>query len=435
MNKQPRALYLLNFISMWECFSFYGMRALLVLFMVKELMFDESKAFAIYSAYITLAELGGVIGGLAADRYLGFRRAVALGGWTIVLGHLSLAVSDSQIAFFLALALIVIGTSLFRTNIAAFLGTFYEENDLRRDSGYILYYTGMNIGGFLASIFCVIIAEVYGWHAGFGLAAFGMFFGMLAMIAGRKMLTVPKKINSAVKKPTMGELLAAASSAKGSLKVVAIYLFFLVIFFACEEQLGSTLVLFSERFVDRTTLFGTIPAAMLITINPLTILLMGPLVSRFLQMNSMVETKKIGISFVLLAGAFWLLNIGSLYGIEEGVIPIWYAVGSIFLIGLGELFIAPSVFAAASKAAPPELAGVTMGMVTLGFSLANVSSGLLSQLMAVSEETGSLDVYIRGFFVIGLISLAPIIFLFRMKQGRRALRHLENDGLDVANGS
>ncbi len=122
MNKQPRALYLLNFISMWECFSFYGMRALLVLFMVKELMFDESKAFAIYSAYITLAELGGVIGGLAADRYLGFKRAVALGGWTIILGHLSVAVSDSQIAFFLALALIVIGTSLFRTNIAAFLG-------------------------------------------------------------------------------------------------------------------------------------------------------------------------------------------------------------------------------------------------------------------------------------------------------------------------
>ena len=140
---------------------------------------------------------------------------------------------------------------------------------------------------------------------------------------------------------------------------------------------------------------------------------MGPLVSRFLQKAMIVDTKKIGISFILLAAAFWLLNIGSLYGIENGVIPIWYAVGGIFLIGLGELFIGPTVFAAAAKAAPPQLAGVTMGMVTLGFSLANACSGMLSQLMAVSEETGSLDVYIKGFFVLGLVSLAPLIFLLR----------------------
>lgn len=422
MIKQPRALYLLNFISMWECFSYFGMRALLVLFMVKELMFDESKAFAIYSAYITLTELGGVIGGLMADRYLGFRRAVALGGWTIVVGHLCLAASGSQMAFFLALALIVIGTSLFRTNIAALLGTFYEKNDLRRDSGYTMYYAGMNIGGFLAAIFCVIVAEVYGWHAGFGLAAFGMFAGMLAMFAGRTILAAPEKVNPVLKRPTVGELLSAAISAKEALKHVALYVFFLVVFYACEEQLGSTIVLFSERFVDRATPFGTIPPAMLITVNPLTILLMGPFVSRFFQKYPMVETKKIGISFTLLTSAFLLLNIGSIFGFVEGVISIWYAIGSIFLIGLGELFIAPTVFASASKAAPPKLAGLTMGMVTLGFSLANASSGFLSQLMAVSEEAGSLDVYIQGFFVVGLIALAPIVFLFRTKQRKRILK-------------
>ena len=416
MIKQPRALYLLNFISMWECFSYFGMRALLVLFMVKELMFDESKAFAIYSVYITLSELGGIIGGIVADRYLGYRRAVAFGGWTIVVGHLCLAASNSQMAFFLALALIVIGTSLFRTNIAALLGTFYEKNDLRRDSGYTMYYAGMNVGGFLAAIFCVIFAEVYGWHAGFGLAAFGMFAGMLAMIAGRTILAAPEKVNPLLKRPTVGELLSAAISAKETLKYVVLYIFFLVIFYACEEQLGSTLVLFSERFVDRATIFGTIPPAMLITVNPLTILLMGPFVSRFLQKYPMVVTKKIGISFTLLAAGFLLLNIGNVFGFFEGVISIWYALGSIFLIGLGELFIGPTVFSAASKNAPPKLAGLTMGMVTLGFSLANAFSGFLSQLMAVSEEAGSLDVYIRGFFVVGLIALAPIVFLFRTKQ-------------------
>ncbi len=421
MIKQPRALYLLNFISMWECFSYYGMRALLVLFMVKELMFDESKAFAIYSIYITLAELGGVVGGVVADRYLGYKKAVAFGGWTIVVGHLCLAASGSQTTFFLALALIVIGTSLFRTNIAAFLGTFYEKNDLRREPGYTMYYAGMNAGGFLAAIFCVIVAEAYGWHAGFGLAAFGMFAGMLAMIAGRTILAVPEKGNPEQTKPTVRELLSAAVSAKEALKCVALYIFFLIVFYACEEQLGSTLVLFSDRFVDRATFFGTIPPAMLITVNPLTILLMGPFVSKFLQKYPMVETKKIGIGFILLAAAFLLLNFGAVFDVGENVISIWYAIGSIFLIGLGELFIGPTVFAAASKAAPPKLAGLTMGMVTLGFSLANVSSGFLSQLMAVSEEAGSLDVYIQGFFVVGLIALAPIVFLFRIKQRERIL--------------
>ncbi len=415
MDKQPRGLYLLNFISMWECFSYFGMRALLVLYMIKELKFGESKSFAIYSIYLTLAELGGVFGGVIADRYLGFRKAVAFGGWAMILGHLCLAGFDSQISFFLALALIVIGTSFFRTNIAALLGTLYEENDLRRDSGYTLYYAGMNVGGFLASIFCVIVADVYGWHAGFGLAALGMFVGMLAMVIGRNSLTVPGKVDFVANKPSLKELLAAALKAKEALKSVALFMVFLIVFFACEEQLGSSMVLFSERYVDRVTIFGTIPAAMLMTITPLTILLMGPFVSRFLQKYPLVDTKKIGISFVLLAAAFWLLNIGSVFGVVDGVVPIGYAVGSIFLIGLGELFIGPTIFAAASKASPPQLAGLTMGMVTLGFACANITSGFLSQLMAISEEAASLDVYIGGFFVVGLVALAPIFYLLSIK--------------------
>ncbi len=405
---------------MWECFSYYGMRTLLVLFMIHELHFNDSKALAIYAAYITLAEFGGVVGGFIADRFLGLKNAVAWGGWTIVLGHISLAISNSQSAFFLALGMIVVGTSLFRTNIAALLGTFYEDNDPRRDTGYTLYYAGMNIGGVLASIFCGIVGEVYGWHAGFGLAALGMLSGNIALILGKKIFANQLK-TQLKEKTTVREILCSASIAKQGLKQFAFYISFLMLFYACEEQLGSTLVLFSERHINRETLFGTIPAASLVTINPLTILVVGPLIYRLLQEFTLTPTLKIAISFVLLGIAFCILNLGCILGATDDIIPLSYAVGSIFLIGVGELFIGPTVFASASKAAPRALAGLTMGMVTLGYSLANLLSGLISQLMAVTDEATSLEVYAGGFNMIGLMALSLAFILFKINQRQRVI--------------
>jgi POT family proton-dependent oligopeptide transporter len=359
MSKQPKALYLLNFVSMWECFSFYGMRALLVLYMVHALKFSDEYALFIYALYITLVELGGVVGGYVADRYLGLKAAIVLGGITIACGHIALSMS-----FFVGLGLIVLGTSFFRSNVAALVGHFYEKDDPRLARGYTLYYTGINVGGFLATIACTVVAEVYGWHAGLSLAAFGMLLGLIVLFFGRSVLihTAPSE------KMRVGKV--------QGIKRLGLYLLFLVLFYMCEEQLGSSLVLFGERHVDRTTLFGTIPAASLITFNPLTILLVGPFVSKI----PLKEMTKIALSFLLLAASFLILYLATYW--EQ--VPLFYAVCSIVLLSCGELLLGPTVLAAVADAVPKSCSGVAMGMVALGYSLANAASGFLSQVMSNS---------------------------------------------------
>lgn len=457
MKTQPKALFLLNFVSMWECFSYYGMRVLLVLYMVGELGYSDEKAFGMYALYITLVELGGVIGGIAADRYLGLKRAIVLGGITIVLGHVCMTLPDSQMLFILGLGLIVAGTGLFRSNVTALLGEFYDKNDPQRAAGYTLFYTGINIGGFLASVACGIVGEVYGWHAGFGLAALGMLSGLVVLYFGRAILgtkgELEKPAKSATKIGTLGLGFAAPLAAamiyyyrevapivpaaiggllyyvysqikktsletKAGYKRLGIYLVFLVLYYGCEEQLGSSLVLFAERHVDRGTPFGIIPAASLVTCNPLTILAIGPLFSGLLRKLPLTGFTKIGISFLMLGGAFCVLYIGTLLADQGQEVPLAYAMSSIVLISLGELLIGPTVFATASEVAPKALSGLIMGAVSLGYSLANMFSGLLSQMMTVTDSMQSLEVYKSGFGAIatGAFALSALLFIITTRK-------------------
>lgn len=453
MNKQPKALYLLNFVSMWECFSYYGMRVLLVLYMVHQLHYREDKAFGMYALYTTLVELGSVVGGIAADRFLGLKKSIVIGGIIIALGHLSLTFSD---LFFLGLGFIIVGTSLFRSNVPAFLGQFYDEHDPRKERGYSLYYIGINLGGFLASILCGIVGEVYGWHAGFGLASFGMISGLIVLFMGRKIMLqkceIKPSMPNAVKWGAFGAALAApvaalmiyhyqvvtllvpfgaalllyyiwreirASSAlvMENYKKLALYLVFLILFYGCEEQLGSTLLLFGERHVERGTIFGAIPAASLITFNPLTILLIGPLFSKIVEKIRLESLTKIGISFAFLAAAFAILYAASLFPNKENEILLFYAIVSIILISLGELLLAPTVYLTASEIAPKSLSGLIMGAVSLGYSLANLFSGLLSQMMAVTTPDESLHVYMRGFITIAISAAAlSCIIIYQRKK-------------------
>lgn len=450
MKSQPKALYLLNFVSMWECFSYYGMRVLLVLYMVKELAYSDEKAFGMYALYTTLVELGGVVGGIAADRFLGLKRSIVLGGITIALGHICMALSD---AFLLGLGCIIAGTSLFRSNITALVGQFYEENDPRRNAGYTLLYTGINIGGFIAAILCGIVGEVYGWHAGFGLAALGMLSGLIVLYFGRNILTnygsIAKPIRCANTAGVGILVVAAIASAYGlanyqhvtyivpvvafgvlyymytqiknaspqemqGYKRLGLYLVFLVLYYGCEEQLGSSLVLFGERHVDRNTLFGVIPAASLVTCNPLTILLMGPLVAKLVQKIYVPDFVKIGIGFGLLALAFGTLYMGCV--VSDQMVPLAFTIVSIVCISLGELLIGPTVFVTASVVAPRAMSGLIMGAVSIGYSLANLFSGALSQMMTVSEQDTSIQVYSNGFLLIALGALAVCALLLNKKK-------------------
>lgn len=456
---QPKALYLLNFVSMWECFSYYGMRVLLILYMTQELEMSDAQAFGLYALYTTLVEFGGVIGGAVADRLVGLKRAIAYGGWTIALGHILMALPQSNFTFFLGLGAIVAGTAFFRANVPAFLGKFYEENDPRRDAGYTIYYTGINIGGFLAALSCGIVAELYGWHAGFGLAALGMLSGNIALAAGSRWLKAdnveePRQTDALAKGLICTAMLAlltplsalalyfydfvlqyfalllplAAYYVYGSVRrctkdekrklvVLLGLLCFLVLFYACEEQLGSSLVLFSERHADRTTFLGIIPSASLINFNPLTILILGPLLSCTLQKFALTTLQKIAIAFALLSAAFTVLFANCYEAEENAIIPLIFVIVSVMLISAGEIFIGPTIYAAASQAAPKALAGIAMSLVTIAYALANLLSGAISQTMAITDEAASISIYANAFYIIGLLAalLAASILILNKK--------------------
>lgn len=200
MRNHPKGLYILFFAEMWERFSYYGMRALLILYLTKHFLFERGDAFGIYGAYTTLVYITPVIGGMLADRYLGQRKAVLIGAILLVLGHLGMAVEGEPVTdpnlrdpfvmnvFYLSLALIIAGVGFLKANISTIVGELYAKTDSRRDGAFTLFYVGINLGAFLGALLAGFLGETYGWKYGFGLAGIGMLAGLLVFIWGKPLL-------------------------------------------------------------------------------------------------------------------------------------------------------------------------------------------------------------------------------------------------------
>jgi proton-dependent oligopeptide transporter, POT family len=412
-------LFLLVFTQLWESFSFFGMRVLLVLYLVSELGYADSHAIALYALYTTLIELSALLGGYCGDRWLGPRRAVLLGGLQISLGHLLLTFSSDDLLFVGALGSIVCGASLFRTNLKAMVGQLYPDKSSGRDSGFTLLYTAINCGGFLAALLCGLVAEHYGWHAGFGLAAVGMLFGMalfLLLYPSESMLTDPvaflwaihwkkaivavitavivlgaalcyyQQVQRVALPITLTALIALLLHLRQQLAFrrwlsLAWMLVLLVVYFTFEELLGSILMLFVERRVDRVVLGISLPTASLAAINPLVIICLGPLLALYMKRRRIAPVISLALPFLLIGLAFLILHVAAAVEPVEAL-PVIF---SFALIAMGELLLAPAVLSFCAEAAPPKAQGLTMGLVTAAFALANLLSGLISQ-QAIQED-------------------------------------------------
>lgn len=453
--RQPKALYLLFAVKMWECFSFYGMRALMVLYLINQLGVEDLRAYGIYAIYGSLVEFGGVLGGRFADRFLGLRQSIVYGGWLIAAGHILLSMHTDSWAFFGGLALIVVGSGLFSTNISALLGLFYDEDDPRREVGFTLFYVGINIGAFLASLLCGVIGELYGWHYGFGLAAVGMIAGNILFLCCRNLLEGKGELLQKVsqnREKILGYallLLALPMSAlmiawenifmqvmpclslvcvlylgrkmmqsgcfsKEKLINLGMYLAALALFFAAEDQTASALLVFSERYATETIAGIALPTTTLLSLNPFVIIVGGSLVSR-------LNTGKNGSFWLVIAGlllaaaVFAALTIACYFPNQEGLVPLAIVAGAILTISSGEVLLAPAIFSYFSEASPKEWLGTTMGLLPLGFSLGNVLSGFLSQSMFVPESgtADHLEIYGNGFSHLSLLlgAMALVIFV------------------------
>jgi POT family proton-dependent oligopeptide transporter len=443
----PRGVIFLSLVQMWESFSFFGMRALLVLYLISQLGFSAAQAFLLYTLYVAFVKVFAALGGYVADRFLGYKRAVLLGGVSIALGHILLTFSSISFLFYLGLGSIVCGSALFRVSLQAILGLLYEKGDSRREKGFTLLYVGMNLGGLLAAVLCGFVAHLYGWHVGFGLAAFGMVVSMVLFSCKIKTVLVS---DIAKKAPLVISLLACIcacagvgtllsyfqivhsfalplgilslvllliklgkSMTKQLLAALAAAFFLLISYFTAEELWGSLLMVFSEMHIARTVFGIEIPSAVIAAINPLTIILVGPFLGKF--RSSLLV--RLSLAFLCLSAAFFILYVASILS-SPSILYLVFGLGS---IALGELFIAPSVMSFASKAAPKERSGMMMGATTLAFSMGSLLSGEVTKI-SVNTSTIFLGIGSTALGIFLVLLSGSVMKAFRKIEWKRTLQ-------------
>ena len=436
-KKNPHSLSTLFFTEMWERFSYYGMRALLVLYLVNSQNYSESDALHIYAVYTGLVYLTPLIGGYLADRFLGSQKAIFIGGLTMMIGHFLMAFPNF---LYLAIGMLIIGNGYFKPNISTLLGRLYKPDDVRRDSGFSIFYVGINLGAFLAPLIVGYVGETINWHYGFAIAGFGMLAGLIQFYIGQNKIikedisSQSKKLNPAdwgiitlvslINLPLIlvilelnqiindffFEILAILIiliffyfitkkkqllTVKKDIKRIAyigILSIFVIFFWVGFEQAGGSLTLFANNSVDRNFLGFVIPASFFQSINPLIIILIGPMIANFWlsvdrSKNKINTSQKMGLGLLLLASGFFLIML--INNSSETSISLWWLVGVYFLHTMGELCLSPIGLSMVSKVSPKKIASLMMGFWFLSSAVANFTAGKLPAIL----ESNNLDLF------------------------------------------
>ncbi|NMW32518.1 peptide MFS transporter [Altererythrobacter sp. RZ02] len=484
----PKGLFLLFLAEMWERFSYYGMRALLIFYLVQHWMFSDSEASVIYGAYTALVYITPVVGGYLADRYLGQRKAVVFGAVLLTFGHFFMAFegdggqADPFInVFWLALALIIVGSGFLKANISVIVGQLYSRTDIRRDPAYTIFYMGINVGAATASIICGFLGQTYGWEYGFGLAGFGMLIGLVFFVLGKPLLMGkgepkdPAKIAGGKEWGIYGAGLAMVLLCWTAIQFqelvgivlgifgggLVLYVLFTavtklapeerdrifaamfliltsIVFWALFEQAGSSLNLFTDRHVET----GGVNASMFQSINAIYIVLLAPVFAMMWQSLARKGAEpstpmKFGLAIIQVGLGFLVL----VWGAESVGVNVPTPVIFIFLIYLlhttGELCLSPVGLSAMNRLAPAHMASLIMGTWFFASALGNFAAGLIASATGgegVGEEAGKqlvLDVYgTVGWYAVG-IGVAVMVISPLVKK----LMHLDTLADDTLAGA
>ena len=441
----PRGLSTLFFTEMWERFSYYGMRAILVLFMTNAVAtggmgLDDVTATAIYGLYTAAVYVVALPGGWVADRLLGLRRAVFWGGVIIALGHFTLAIPNIT-AFYIGLTFIVIGTGLLKPNVSAMVGDLYPEGGERRDAGFSIYYMGINVGGFLGPLVCGYLGEAVDWHLGFGAAGVGMVLGLIQYSVGGRHLGTAGSLRPEMQTPdkrasakrallTAAEAFAALALIAGTLQTMGAiqlslvgfvdwaglfivslagaYLLYVVLFgglttvekkrvgviavlflaAACFwsgfEQAGSSMNLFAERLTRRMIAGWEMPASWLQSVNGVFIILLAPMFSAlwiWLGARNPSIPAKMAYGLVLLGVGFSVLAWGSVHATLENPVSPAWLIVTYFFHTVGELCLSPIGLSSITRLSPARYVGQMMGIWFMGAALGNLVAGRVAGLI------------------------------------------------------
>ena len=444
----PKGLFFLFFAELWERFSFYGMRALLVLYLVDELFNDlengKDVAYEIYAAYGSLVYFTPAIGGMIADRLIGHKNSIMLGALLMCIGHFTMAFQN-EIIFYMSLGLLIIGNGFFKPNISSMVGGLYEQGDVRREGGFTIFYLGINLGAFIAPLICGWLAAKYGWHYGFAAAGIGMAVGMIVFWFGGMMGIYGDQGNQPIEQQTkkvggvnVRYLVYALSFlfvpvfallvqfnqvevfggtgllsfllisllflvavyliyvcaisdtvTRNRLIVVAVLTFFVTVFWAFFEQAGSSLTLFAEEHVN---LIG-LSAAQTNSINPGYIIFLAIpfsmmwnwLEARNMNPNTMI---KFGLGILQLGLGFLVFALSARFmGDDARVSMMFLMIGYLFITS-GELFLSPIGLAKVTELSPAKLVSFMMGVWFLSSSFAHYIAGIIAKLTTGGDGHG-----------------------------------------------
>jgi len=381
---QPRGLSILFLTQMWETFSFYGMRALLVYYMTKQLLLGQQQASLVYGVYTAMVYFTPIVGGVVSDRWLGRRRAVIIGGAVMALGHFLMAFEP---AFYFALAAIALGNGLFLPNLPSQIDGLYAPNDPRRGSAYNVYYVGINVGGLLAPLVCGTLGELYGWHWGFGAAGIGMLAGLALYVLGGRYLpaeaTRARPASTSASTPRTDA--AAGADLRSTVLVLLAVGLCVVLFRGAYEQTGNTIALWADSGVDRHVGAGfSIPMTWFQALNPLLVILMTPLfVAHWTRQAARgrepAPARKMALGALGVAAAYALLSAVSGATLQAQASWMWLALFFLVLTA-GELFILPVGLGLFARLAPEGHRATTIAAWFLAAFGGNLLAGVLGTL-------------------------------------------------------
>ena len=431
----PKGLYLLFFTEMWERFSYYGMRAILILYLTKKLMegglgMDEKYAMLLYGYFTGFVYFTPLIGGWLADRYLGKRLAVMIGCVTMMLGQFTLFGLNSTTGLYIGLLLLIIGNGFFKPNISTLVGGLYKDGDSRRDAAFTIFYMGINLGAMIAPLVIGVVTDnmfattnedgsiSYGYRYGFLVSGIGMLLGQVIFnLLGPKYLgdlgTKPigavsdSSVTESLKSvnPETGEVLDEKEE-KQRISVIFILLLFAVFFWAGFEQEGSSLSLYTDKYIDRSIGSFEIPTSWFQSVNPLFIVTLAPLFTLFWASpigRRLTTPVKMGVGMIIL-GAGFLFMIGAVAersangdvnDVNNKAALMWLIM-TYLLHTIGELCISPVGLSVVTKLSPPKLASVLMAVWMLSSFFANIVGGYIASYVE-TMGAGEVFKYIAGF--------------------------------------
>ncbi len=415
---QPRGLTIIFLTEMWEKFSYYGMRAMLVYYMTRQLMMPQHQASLTYGTYTAFVYFTPIIGGAIADRWLGKRRAVIIGASLMALGHFMMTF---EVLFYAALAAIAFGNGLFLPSLPSQIKGLYAARDARVKRAYSVYYVGINVGGFLAPVVCGTVGELYGWHYGFALAGVGMLIGLATYLAGTRYLPVQEVLSAA--KPARA---AASPHSNNRFLLLAAIMLIVVLLRGSYEQIGNTVALWAADGIDRTTHSGfVIPMTWFQSLNSLFVFLLTPFVIGLWtwQGNSRREPSslsKMAIGALIVALSYLLLAAVSAdaAGARAGW---WWLVLFFGVITAGELYVLPVGLGLFARLAPAGLGATLIAAWYFAAFGGNLLAGALGSRWLLMGHT--------QFFLLmaALAAMAAALLLLLNPAAQRAEQAAESE--------